>query len=325
VARQVARLVALLALLASDAGALGAGPGTSAASFLDLGFGARAVGMADAFVAVADDAAAAHYNPAGLAYPAPLQAPRPYELLLGQALLVQDVRMTQAAFARRPFALHLSRLSLGGIEERTTETTAPDSVFGASDLALGLSWGARAAGVGFGVTGKLINETIGRYSATAFAADLGVLKRLDSMPLSLGAALANVGSQVRFVDQGYPLPAALRAGAAYGLTKDFPHVVAIELDIPRDSGPVLRLGGEYNGFGPMSLRFGYRSHSGSERAASVGSALGSTASGLSHFYGMTVGVGVRTPFGNFDYALAPYGELGTAHRLGYSHRFGGGK
>jgi tetratricopeptide (TPR) repeat protein len=36
------------------------------AAFEDLGFGARAPGMGDAFTAVADDASAAYYNPAGL-------------------------------------------------------------------------------------------------------------------------------------------------------------------------------------------------------------------------------------------------------------------
>ena len=35
--------------------------------FEDVGFGARASGMAEAFVAVADDNAASFYNPAGLA------------------------------------------------------------------------------------------------------------------------------------------------------------------------------------------------------------------------------------------------------------------
>ncbi len=280
--------------------------------------------MADAFSAVADDAAAAHYNPAGLAYPS-WRGDARHELLLSQAMLVQDVRMTQVAYARRPFAVHLTRLSLGGIEQRTSETAEPEATFGASDMALGFSGAWLVGGVGLGATAKFVQETIGNRSASAYAVDLGALKRFEVRPVSVGASLANVGTKIKFIDQANALPAVLRLGAAYGMTKSFPHALAVQLDVPAESGPVLRLGAEYNGFGPMALRFGYRTRSSAERAASVGSALGSTASGLTHFYGMTIGTGLRTPFGNFDYALAPYGELGTAHRLAYSHRFGGVK
>jgi tetratricopeptide (TPR) repeat protein len=42
-------------------------PVSAAAAFIDLGAGARAPGMGDAFTALADDAYAVHYNPAGLA------------------------------------------------------------------------------------------------------------------------------------------------------------------------------------------------------------------------------------------------------------------
>ena len=51
-------LVAALALLLA---------GPARAAFLDLGAGARAPGLGDAFTALADDAYAIHYNPAGLA------------------------------------------------------------------------------------------------------------------------------------------------------------------------------------------------------------------------------------------------------------------
>ena len=323
-ARLSACLLAFLAALPADVRALGSGAGSTAASFLELGFGARPVALADAFSAVADDAAAAHYNPAGLAYPGARGDGR-NELLLSQALLVQDVRMTQVAYARRPFAVHLTRLTLGGIERRTTETAAPDGTFGASDMALGVSGSWRVAGVGLGATAKFISETIGTNSASAYAVDLGALKRFENTPVSLGASMANVGTKIKFIDQANPLPAVLRLGAAYGMTKSFPHALALQLDVPAQSGPVLRLGVEYAGFGPMALRFGYRTRSSAERAASVGSALGSTASSLTHFYGMTMGTGLRTAYGEFDYALAPYGELGTAHRFAYSHRFGGAK
>ena len=47
-------LLSLLALL--PAFAFAAGPGTSAATFLNLGFGARPLAVGEAYVAVADDA-----------------------------------------------------------------------------------------------------------------------------------------------------------------------------------------------------------------------------------------------------------------------------
>ena len=117
----------------------------------------------------------------------------------------------------------------------------------------------------------------------------------------------------------------VRYGAAYGLTKDFPHALVLQFDKPRDEGVNARLGFEYRGFGPIALRAGYRTYSGVQRTAALGKSLGSTASGLADFYGMSMGAGLRTPYGDLDYALVPSGELGTAHRLSYSFNFGGKK
>ncbi|OGS40028.1 MAG: hypothetical protein A2506_02930 [Elusimicrobia bacterium RIFOXYD12_FULL_66_9] len=303
------------------------GAGTTAATFLQLGYGARPIGSAEAFVPVANDVSALYYNPAGLAYPAavdPKSGSGPYEILASHALLVQDIRLTQAGFVRRPFGLSLTYLSLGGIEQRTAETAEPDGKTGASDLALGVSYGRKVNGVGLGVTGRYIRESIAGFSASAIAMDLGLLHRLEKYPLSFGLSIANLGPGMRFIDQTYPLPAVVRAGVTYGLSRDFPHALTLQIDAPRDSGPAARFGLEYLGFGPIALRAGYRTYGKEQRAAALGTALGSTASSLSEFYGLFLGAGLRTPFGNLDYALVPYGELGTAHRVSFSMNFGEG-
>lgn len=308
---------------------LNTAPGTSAAAFLDLGYGARAIAMGEAFVSAADDAEAMHYNPAGLAYPAftvdAKRAGKPWEMMVSESLLVEDVRMTQVGVLRRPYGFSFTRLNLGGIEARAAETAAPDATIGASDMALAFSAARLVGGVGLGVSGRFIQESIGSNSANAFALDLGALHRFEAMPVSVGASLANLGTKVRFVEQSAPLPLVLRAGATYGLTRSFPHALTLELDAPRDESPVVRFGAEYAGFGPLALRFGWRSQTASQRTAALGKNIGTTASGISDFYGMSLGAGLRTQYGDFDYAIVPYGELGTAQRFAYAHAFGGGR
>ncbi|MBI3300223.1 MAG: PorV/PorQ family protein [Elusimicrobia bacterium] len=321
-------ITAALVLVSSPISA--AGPGTSAASFLNLGFGARPLGIGEAFVGMADDVSALHYNPAGLAFDpgqAARQTTRRYEMLASHAMHIQDIRLSQFGFLARPWGMSVTHLGLDGIERRTTETAAPEGTFGASDLMLGFSYGKRLTGtaVGLGFTGKFIRQTIGEYSATAYAADMGALYRLRVLPLSLGASVVNLGTKVTFLDQGYPLPLTLRLGGAYGMTAKFPHALSFQLDLPRDNSPAFRLGFEYLGFGPFALRAGYRTTTSAQRTAALGKALGSTAPGLAEFYGMFMGMGFRSKFGNMDYTLLPYGELGNAHRVSFTLRFGGQK
>lgn len=315
-------IFALLAALPRPVRA--AGPGTSAATFLDLGFGARPLGMAEAFAALADDVSAVHYNPAGLSLPQP-EGRGPagaYEMLFTHTLYVQGVSLDQLGLVRRPWGLSVTSLRVGGIEGRTAETDAASN-FSASDLLVGASYGRQAGPVGLGATFKYIHESIGGASAGAYAVDLGALHRFEAWPVSVGADLANAGTKVKFVDQSAPLPLVLRAAATYGRAKDFPHALSLQVDFPRDSDPVLRLGAEYRGFGPFALRAGYRTFGGGQRDAVLGKTLGSTASGLSEFYGLFLGMGLETKLGNLDYAIVPYGELGLAHRLSLGLRFGG--
>jgi hypothetical protein len=314
-------------ILACASTASAGSAGTSAATFLQMGFGARPIGFSEAFVPVANDVSALYYNPAGLAYPAVADAKTTgrYEMLGSQALLTEGVSMTQMGFVSRPFGVSLTHLSLGGIEQRSAETAAPEAMVGASGTSLGVSYARKFNGVGVGVTGKYIRETIAKYSATAFALDLGALYRFENRPVSLGLDVANMGTPIRYIEQSYPLPMVVRFGAAYGLTRDFPHALVLQIDMPRDAGVNARLGFEYRGFGPITLRAGYRTFSSQQRAAALGTTLGSTASGVADFYGLSLGAGLRTPYGDLDYAMVPYGELGTAHRMSYSFNFGGRK
>ena len=291
--------------------------------------------MGEAFVAMADDVSALHYNPAGLAFSpggfsdlaGPSAGARPIEMMVSHSLHIQDIQLSQMGVLYRPFGFSATYLNMGGIERRTSETAQAEGTFGASDMAVGMSYGRKLGetGVGVGGTLKVIRETIGEYSASAYAVDFGVLKRLENRPITLGAGLVNVGTQIKFVDQAYPLPMALRLGASYGMTPRFPHAISLQVDFPRDNSPELRLGFEYAGFGPFALRAGYKTVGSAQKSAALGSALGSSAPGIAEFYGFFMGVGFKTKLGSMDYTIMPYGELGNSHRFSLSLRFGGAR
>ncbi len=324
---QFKKLNALLSalLLGLPACTYAAGPGTSAATFLKLGFGARALGLGEAYVSVADDAAALHYNPAGLAYgpsAASRQSPRLMEMMISHSVHIQEIRLSQMGLIKRPWGVSITHLGLGGIERRTSETAEPEGEFGASDLMMGFSYARKINGVGVGGTVKIIRQTIGEYSASAYAVDFGTLYRMKSYPISLGLGVTNLGTKVTFIERGFALPLIARVGATYGLTPRFPHALSMQIDLPRDGGPVLRLGMEYLGFGPFALRAGYRTSGVNQRRAALGRALGIDGPGLSEFYGMFMGVGFRSKMGSMDYALLPFGELGNTHRFSFTLRFG---
>jgi hypothetical protein len=229
-------------------------------------------------------------------------------MMASHALHIQDIRLSQMGLLARPWGISVTHLQLGGIERRTSETAQPEGEFGASDLMIGVSYGRKFGLWGTGMTVKTIRQTIGEYSASAWAADFGVLRRFKAFPVSVGASLVNVGQKVTFIEEGFDLPRTFRVGLTYGMSKKFPHALSLQIEKPRDNALNLRLGMEYLGFGPFALRAGYRTVTGEQRRAALGQALGSDAPGLSEFYGMFLGTGFRSKFGNMDYTLLPYGE-----------------
>jgi len=115
--------------------------GTVAAPFLEIGVGSRATGMGGAFVAMANDASAIFWNPAGI--------PR---LDKSQAILEHTEWLVETSFDFGGVVLQLGELgalgisltafSMGEMEVRTIEEPeGTGEMFSCGDLALGLSYG----------------------------------------------------------------------------------------------------------------------------------------------------------------------------------------
>lgn len=286
--------------------------GSSAAAFLGLGLGSRAQGLANGVVALADDASATYFNPAGVAL-------SPRQMEFSHSLWLQDLALSQAALTgvragRLRAGLSLTRLGVTGLERRAAETARPDGTFGAEDLSLGVSAALAATpALSAGLTAKLIQQRIDTTVGRGFALDLGALYRRRGSPLQLGFALRNLGPALKLGSESYPLPLSAHLGLAWR----GPLTLAVEASRTRAGDNALRAGTEYWLTDSFALRGGYL-HQGSAPAGPAGT----PATGPLPFPGVSAGFGVRFAGRlGLDYAVVPFRDLGTAHRFSLSVRF----
>ena len=287
----------------------GAGYGTTSASFLKIGLGARPAAMGFAFAAISDDLNAIQYNPAGLAQ------------LSGNNVAVtylsyfQDINYGWMAYSMPmnisgpgTFGVSFGYLTLGGIEKRgLTDTDAADSTFGASDMQVALSYAFKnvVEGLSIGTNLKMVTEAIDATRATGFAVDLGAFLDLkDLIPdLTASVALQNLGTGLKFVSINDPFPTNVKTGVALKLL-DKTLMLAADSDYNlNDAKLSYRVGMEYWLQGMIAPRIGY--------------GLAPT-NGLS---GLGAGLGIKLDTLNLDYAFLPQGDLGNTHRVTLGYKF----
>ncbi len=287
----------------------GAGYGTTSASFLKIGLGARPAAMGFAFAAISDDLNAIQYNPAGLSQ------------LKGNNVAVtylsyfQDINYGWMAYSMPmnisgpgTFGVSFGYLTLGGIEKRgLTDTDAADSLFGASDMQVALSYAFKdvVEGLSLGTNIKMVTEAIDTVRATGFAVDLGAFMDLkDLIPdLTASIALQNLGTGLKFTSINDPFPTNIKTGVAIKLL-DKTLMFATDADYNlNDAKLSYRVGMEYWLQGMIAPRIGY--------------GLAPTA-GLS---GLGAGLGIKLSELNLDYAFLPQGDLGNTHRVTLGYKF----
>ena len=287
---------------------------SSASQFLYLGFGARALGMGEAYTAVADDISCVYYNPAGLAAGA-----QGRELSLSHAFHLQDTAVSQAGFMRRPYAAAITWFSAGELEGRDASAGLTGN-FTARDVAAQVSRGFKLGPFDAGVSGKIINQKIKSSGATSFAADIGLLYRFKGTPYSAGASVVNLGTKVKFEEESFPLPLKLKAGVAANFSS-LRLLLALDAELPGYGPAAARAGVEYRGLDAIALRLGYKTTASGQRDAVLGRGFGDSVSGVAGMYGFFAGAGFHYSSFTLDYALLPYGDLGTAHRFSVGLKF----
>lgn len=297
----LASFAAVLIAVGAGAPRADAANGEAGFAFLKLGVGARAMGMGSAYVAVADDPTALHWNPAGLA-----SFHQGVQVTAMHNEWIEDFRQeyVAAALPAGPGTLGASFTGFYTSElERRDDTGVLIGHFGYNDIAATLGYGAKlAAGADGGLAVRYVRESIAEESASSIAFDAGGRYRVGTSGLSLGAAVQNVGGQAKFVDESFPLPLTIRAGAAYGrpLAKlQGTGLLSTEYRKARGEDGRFHIGGEFAYHEWLAFRagakFGYDDQD------------------------MSFGLGITRGKIRFDYALLPIGaNLGSSHLFSVS-------
>jgi hypothetical protein len=279
--------------------------GSTGATFLELGIGARAAAMGHAMTAWADDVYGMHFNPAGIA------GARRRQIGFTHNTLVLDLDYNYLAYLHpfrdeSAFAISGLYVDLGTIDryEIVGGVATPLGKASGHDVALSGTYARQVTEwLDLGLSVKFINESLDRYDAQAVAVDLGARWHPPVPGLTIGLSLLNLGTRLKFVSQQDELPLTLRAGVGYrsdggrwGLTGDVIYVKNQEIEgaIGAEFWVVPKI---------LALRAGANS------AADVAS-------------GLSVGAGFLWNDIGVDYAYVPFGDLGDQHLISLAYQFG---
>lgn len=233
---------------------------TSAVPFLLISPNSRASGMGEAGAAIADDASASFWNPAGLAFQSGSEISISHANWLPQFNL-PDLFIDYLVYRREmpeldgTLSASLTYLNLGEFNRTENDPTVLET-FRAYEFAVAAGYSTKvSADLGLGINGRFIHSRLspfgteeeqGRGIASGFSFDLGLLYKPHSLEIpftgldignrfSLGLNLSNIGPSLTYIDkaQADPLPTNFRLGLGYKVIEsEFNNLTAI-LDVSK--------------------------------------------------------------------------------------------
>ena len=303
--------------------------GTTSAPFLEIEVGSKAVGMGSAFVAVANDATALYWNPAGIAR------------LSGNEMVfihTEWIANINYDFVGTVFpmgnlgVLGISIISLSTDEMKVRTVDKPEGtgeLFSVGDLAVGIAF-ARNLTTRFsiGFNGKYIRQKIWHMSASGFAIDIGTLFTTPFAGMKIGMSISNFGGKMQMLGKDtfvnfdlapdqegsndripanlttdkFSLPLLFRVGLALEVFNfnSSRMIMAVDAAHPNDNTEYINVGVEYSSNDWLFLRTGYKNWfilDGEE--------------------GLTIGAGIKYALGSnlsikIDYSHQDFGRLNNA-------------
>ncbi|TFG99976.1 MAG: PorV/PorQ family protein [Calditrichales bacterium] len=326
------RVITIIFIFAAGIFAQNPNLGTAGAQFLKIPISARAVALGGAFTAMADDATAVFWNPAGIANIKDNSAHFSY---------IRWFDMFDVSAASYVHNLGLfGNLGIGVLVfstekmEVTTETSPNGTgrFFDAQDMALSLTY-SRALTDRFsaGISLKYINQRIWNETANGVAFDVGTQYHLDFQNIVIAMSMFNFGPDLRFAGpdlsvrydyntflqnrllpsnletEDYPLPLSFQFGLAFDIYNMQFFTVRGSVDAVHlsDNNELINFGGEVGLYDRLFLRGGYKmTHDDQD---------------------YSLGLGVNTFLGSFlmkiDYAYVGYNILPDVHFLSIGFDF----
>jgi long-subunit fatty acid transport protein len=289
--------------------------GISTAQFLKIGVGGRASALGDAFVAIANDASALYWNPAGLTQF------NDDQIIFSHNKWVVDINhdfLGAVYHLDETNTFGVSFVALTMQDMPVTTEFAPfgnGQYFGFSDIAFSVSYSRKMTDkFSFGGTIRYIEETLDKLKMRGIMMDLGTYYWTGLGSTRFAVTVSNFGNNLspdgnvvlvgnREVSdwQDFAPPTIFRIGFAFEPYEDDEHKVtaSVQLNHPNDNSENLSTGVEYAWKNMFFVRGGYKFNVEEQN------------------YSFGAGFNVPLDIANFtlDYAYSNFSRLGSAHRF----------
>jgi len=280
-------------------------------SVFATGAGNRALGMGGAFSAVADDASAPIYNPAGLGRVESKGFQATQTTLFGLGFNEQYASFVLPHWKFGTASLTWRRFAVDGIEQRDDRGFLLDGDLEDSETELSLGYGHAFldGDLSLGGSLKFQRQSLAGYDGSGVGLDLGIWARPLTLAgvhsdlahsLAAGFSVRNViEPSIKLVQDNVPDPTAWRAGLAWDsrLSDGIALIAAVDVEKTRDMDSRLHAGLEGRILDALALRIGTSDDK------------------------LTAGLGLNWRGLGVDYQYED-NHLGDIHRFGLDLRFG---
>jgi hypothetical protein len=294
----------LLAFVAAPLAAATLPPDSSSAQSLRLPRGARAVGLGEAYTALASGSESLAWNPAGLDNIRALQASASHMAYV-QGIGVDTLQVALPIYGTGAWGVGLDYLY--ATDQGYDNWGNPTGDFSDFDFSAQIAMSFELpADMHLGGTYKIIREGYGSQFAMGSGFDFGWQWKNLFDHLDLGLVVQNLGTPIA-LGQGYGfLPITWRGGGALHLTQAW--LISADFD-------------------HQAIDFYNKGHFGTEYSLPIGDFTAALRGGysitpaqaLGGLTGLAVGGGLT--YGRFqvDYAWQPMGDLGDTHRVSLTY------